>query len=276
MGSSNERPSDGVLSSAIDFALPHTLSDTVRESEAVCTGPETYFIYFTVSDTGRGIKPEEKVKLFSRFQQASPRTYTSYGGSGLGLFISRELAELQGGEIGKLRSTSVIRPERLTIIRHRHRTGRRLNICILRKDTLSHTTSRTTTQQRAPSTSPQRKHSTELQRRDITDPRPGNGGQRSKPKSTQTPTHKQRLRGLDSRQRPRSRRFSPAHSILEPAHQLFHNNRSATKRTPCHSYGYRNACYGWPHRSEKDTRNAEEWRVEGSCAYPQCFGKREA
>jgi len=120
MGSSKKRPSEGSLSSTIDFALPHTLSDTVRESEALCTGPETYFIWFTVTDTGRGIKPEEKTKLFSRFQQASPRTYSKYGGSynnhhqskafpkltrisgsGLGLYISRELAELQGGEIGK-------------------------------------------------------------------------------------------------------------------------------------------------------------------------------
>ncbi|KAG9943177.1 putative histidine kinase HHK19p, partial [Aureobasidium melanogenum] len=100
MGASKTRPSEGALLSSIDFALPHTLSDTVRESEALCTGPETFFIWFTVSDTGRGIKPEEKTKLFSRFQQASPRTYAKYGGSGLGLFISRELAELQGGEIG--------------------------------------------------------------------------------------------------------------------------------------------------------------------------------
>ena len=35
-----------------------------------------------------------------RFSQASPRTHVTYGGSGLGLFISRELVELQGGEIG--------------------------------------------------------------------------------------------------------------------------------------------------------------------------------
>jgi len=38
--------------------------------------------------------------LFERFAQASPKTYKQYGGSGLGLFISRELCELQGGQIG--------------------------------------------------------------------------------------------------------------------------------------------------------------------------------
>jgi CheY-like chemotaxis protein len=53
-----------------------------------------------VKDSGCGLTPEEKKKLFHRFSQASPRTHVQYGGSGLGLFISRQLTELQGGEIG--------------------------------------------------------------------------------------------------------------------------------------------------------------------------------
>lgn len=61
---------------------------------------EELFIEFAVRDTGRGLTPEEKKLLFQRFSQASPRTHVTYGGSGLGLFISRELTELQGGEIG--------------------------------------------------------------------------------------------------------------------------------------------------------------------------------
>lgn len=61
---------------------------------------EPVFVTFSVSDTGRGLSPEEKKMLFMRFSQASPRTHVQYGGSGLGLFISRELTELQGGEIG--------------------------------------------------------------------------------------------------------------------------------------------------------------------------------
>ena len=63
------------------------------------TGQDVY-VQFAVQDTGRGLNMEEKKMLFMRFSQASPRTHIQYGGSGLGLFISRELTELQGGEIG--------------------------------------------------------------------------------------------------------------------------------------------------------------------------------
>lgn len=62
-------------------------------------GPFIY-LQFSVSDTGCGLSDEEKTTLFSRFSQASPRTHIHYGGSGLGLFISRRLTELQGGAIG--------------------------------------------------------------------------------------------------------------------------------------------------------------------------------
>jgi len=63
------------------------------------TGEKVY-LHFAVQDTGRGLSEDEKKLLFIRFSQASPRTHVQYGGSGLGLFISRELVELQGGEIG--------------------------------------------------------------------------------------------------------------------------------------------------------------------------------
>lgn len=39
-------------------------------------------------------------KLFKRFSQAKTRSHASYGGSGLGLYISRELAEKMGGQVG--------------------------------------------------------------------------------------------------------------------------------------------------------------------------------
>jgi len=53
-----------------------------------------------VEDTGRGLSEPEKQLLFARFSQASPRTHINYGGSGLGLFISRKLSEMHGGAIG--------------------------------------------------------------------------------------------------------------------------------------------------------------------------------
>ncbi|PHH90148.1 hypothetical protein CDD83_4395 [Cordyceps sp. RAO-2017] len=57
-------------------------------------------IHCSVEDTGPGLGEEELKILFQRFQQATPRTHVQYGGSGLGLFISRILTEMQGGQIG--------------------------------------------------------------------------------------------------------------------------------------------------------------------------------
>ncbi|KAI4792721.1 hypothetical protein E4T44_12775, partial [Aureobasidium sp. EXF-8845] len=61
---------------------------------------EELFLHFSVKDTGVGLTTSEMGNLFLRFSQASPKTHVTYGGSGLGLFICKELAELQGGRIG--------------------------------------------------------------------------------------------------------------------------------------------------------------------------------
>ena len=61
---------------------------------------EPLFLQFKVKDTGRGMSEDEMKVLFQRFSQASHRTHTEYGGSGLGLFIARLLTQLQGGDIG--------------------------------------------------------------------------------------------------------------------------------------------------------------------------------
>ncbi|TVY40465.1 Hybrid signal transduction histidine kinase K [Lachnellula subtilissima] len=58
------------------------------------------YLRFEVKDSGCGLGNDEVKNLFTRFSQASPRTHVKYGGSGLGLFISRQLTELQGGAIG--------------------------------------------------------------------------------------------------------------------------------------------------------------------------------
>ncbi|KAF2822202.1 putative histidine kinase HHK16p [Ophiobolus disseminans] len=63
---------------------------------------ELTYLHVDVKDTGCGLSLEEKELLFERFAQASPKTHTHYGGSGLGLFISRQLTELHGGQVGVL------------------------------------------------------------------------------------------------------------------------------------------------------------------------------
>ncbi|KAF2795312.1 putative histidine kinase HHK12p [Melanomma pulvis-pyrius CBS 109.77] len=99
MGASNERPTSyppNVIyfgQEEKDFHMDSTMSSDWG-------GGSAFYLMVAVKDTGIGINVQDQEKLFERFRQATPKTQENYGGSGLGLFISRKLCQLHGGDVG--------------------------------------------------------------------------------------------------------------------------------------------------------------------------------
>ncbi len=81
-----------LLSNAVKF--------TERGEVGLSARREGDELVFAVRDTGMGMAPEAIVRLFQPFTQADTSTTRKFGGTGLGLVISRRLAELMGGSLG--------------------------------------------------------------------------------------------------------------------------------------------------------------------------------
>jgi signal transduction histidine kinase/DNA-binding response OmpR family regulator len=85
-----------LLSNAVKFTHQGYVRLAVRltHSEA-----QTREVRFSITDTGIGMTVEQKARLFEQFIQADGSTTRKYGGTGLGLVISKRLVELMGGSI---------------------------------------------------------------------------------------------------------------------------------------------------------------------------------
>jgi signal transduction histidine kinase/HPt (histidine-containing phosphotransfer) domain-containing protein len=88
-----------LLSNAIKFTKTGSVAVRVTAQETAGPGANVV-LRFAVRDTGIGIPADRQQRLFRPFSQVDASTTRKYGGTGLGLTICRQLAELMGGHIG--------------------------------------------------------------------------------------------------------------------------------------------------------------------------------
>jgi PAS domain S-box-containing protein len=87
-----------LMSNAVKFTARGEVRVLVQLADR--DGAERALLHFEVQDTGDGISPERQQALFSAFEQADNSMTRRHGGTGLGLALTRHLAELMGGGVG--------------------------------------------------------------------------------------------------------------------------------------------------------------------------------
>ncbi len=88
-----------LLGNAVKFTQEGWITVTVSRVGS-SDDEKTCVLQFSVSDTGIGIPKEKQELIFEAFRQADGSTTREYGGTGLGLTISKQFVELMGGTIG--------------------------------------------------------------------------------------------------------------------------------------------------------------------------------
>lgn len=88
-----------LLSNAIKFTSKGAVTLTVVQEEE---SPKSVTISFTVEDTGVGIKDTNLPHLFGAFQQEDASTSRKFGGTGLGLYISKQVCSRQSASTHEL------------------------------------------------------------------------------------------------------------------------------------------------------------------------------
>ncbi len=85
-----------LLSNAAKFTTNGTIT---LSANTITDGFGTTWVHFTVRDTGIGMSDDQLQEVFKEFQQADVSTTRKYGGTGLGLTISRRFCQMMGGDI---------------------------------------------------------------------------------------------------------------------------------------------------------------------------------
>ncbi|QNK02697.1 response regulator [Dyella telluris] len=102
-GAKLEQIANNLIGNAFKFTHQGTVTVRIeRPSAAIALPPVLHgkdAVAIAVSDTGIGIPQEKAQKIFQAFEQVDASTSRQYGGTGLGLTISRRIAELLGGDI---------------------------------------------------------------------------------------------------------------------------------------------------------------------------------
>ena len=88
-----------LANNAVKFTEKGQIILTVRRMEDETPGSDRAGIQFSVKDSGIGMTKEQMDRLFTSFTQADSSHTRKYGGTGLGLTISKRLVEMMGGQI---------------------------------------------------------------------------------------------------------------------------------------------------------------------------------